>query len=547
MSTLVVAALDDAVAAGDLVVAVPRTVDVQRPKSRAHGDYATNVALRLAREAGRPPREVGQVLARRLAGLQQVADASVAGPGFVNVRLAAAAQGETVRTVLRAGDAYGRTDALAGQHVNVEFVSANPTGPLHVGGVRWAAVGDSLARLLSASGAAVTREYYFNDAGVQVEHFAESLDAAARGRPTPPDGYAGDYVADVAAAVVTRVPDVLDLPRADALAVFAREGVAVMFEEITASLQSFGVDFDVWFSERTLHTSGALDAALRRLREQGHVYDADGAVWLRTTDFADDKDRVLVKSDRETTYFAADAAYYLDKRRRGADRVLLLLGADHHGYVGRMRALAACFGDDPDETLEILIGQLVNVLRGGEPVRMSKRAGTVLTLDELVGLVGVDAARYSLARSSTDSTLDLDVDVVTRQSSDNPVFYVQYAAARTAGVAREAAGRGVAFDLDDVDLSLLDHPRENALLGTLAEFPTVVSTAAALRAPHRVARFLEEQVAPAFHRFYDECRVIPREGEPGPVNSARLALVSATRSVLAGGLGLLGVAAPERM
>ncbi len=549
LAAAVRAAVAAAVEAGDLAVPVPATVAVERPKVKEHGDYATNIALVLAKTAGRPPREVAEVVASRLRGLEGLASVDVAGPGFLNLRLAEAALGQVAVSVVEQGPAYGTIGAAAGQNVNLEFVSANPTGPMHVGGLRWAAVGDALARLLEASGAKVTREYYVNDAGVQIDRFAASLQAAATGQPMPEDGYAGQYVAEWAQRVVAREPAVLELPPDRAMERFGVLGVEVALEDIRASLARFGVEFDVWFSERSLASSGAVERALSRLREQGHVYDADGAVWLRTSDFGDDKDRVLVKSDGQPAYFLSDAAYYVDKRARGFDRCIYLLGADHHGYVARLRALAACAGDDPAETLDVMIGQLVNVLQGGRPVRMSKRGGTMVTLDDLVGLTGVDAARYTLARSSSDTAMDLDVDAVTRQSSDNPVFYVQYAATRAASVLRHAADLGVAEpDPAEVDLSLLSSPREAELLLGLAELPAVVAQAAELREPHRVARYLEEKVARPAQRFWDECQVLPRGDEPvAPTTAPRLLLWRATRIVLENGLGLLGVSAPERM
>jgi arginyl-tRNA synthetase len=538
-----------AVAAGELAVPVPEDVTVERPRQREHGDYATNVALRLAKPAGRAPREVAELLAARLRELPQVDRVDVAGPGFLNLVLAGAATGAIARAVVSAGSSYGENDALAGQSVNLEFVSANPTGPIHLGGARWAAVGDALGRLLGASGAAVTREYYVNDAGVQIDRFAASLLAAAHGREVPEDGYAGAYVGELAIALVADTPGLLDRPEAEQLEVFRRDGVERMLAAIGEGLAAFGVSFDLFFSERSLHESGAVEKAVHRLREQGHVYDAEGAVWLRTTDFGDDKDRVLVKSDGSTTYFASDCAYYLDKRDRGSDVCVYMLGADHHGYVQRLRAVAACAGDDPDRTLQVLIGQMVNVLRGGEPVRMSKRAGTVVTLEDLLDLVTVDAARYTLARSSTDSTLDLDVDLLNRSDPENPVWYVQYAHARISSLLRNAGELGVERgDLADADLGLLTHEHEGELLRALGEFPRVVASAAELRAPHRVARYLEESVAPAYHRFYDACRVLPLgDEEPTDLTRARLWLCEATRTVLANGLGLLGVNAPERM
>ncbi|MGY1811080.1 arginine--tRNA ligase [Blastococcus sp. SYSU D00669] len=542
--TAVAAAVDR----GALSVEVPDDVLVERPKNPEHGDYATNVALRLAKAAGRPPREVAEALAAELRAHEGIASVDIAGPGFLNLVLAKDALGRIAVRAVTAGEAYGRTDVLAGQRLNLEFVSANPTGPVHIGGSRWAAVGDAIGRLLEASGAAVTREYYINDAGAQIDRFARSLQAAANGRPVPEDGYGGTYIADIAASVVAEVPDLLARDEAEQVQVFRDRGVALMLDEIRRSMEDFGVDFDVWFSEKSLYETGAVDKALARLREQGHVYEADGAVWLRTTDFADDKDRVLVKADGETTYFASDCAYYLDKRARGFDKAVIMLGADHSGYVGRYKALVAATGDDPAQNLEILIGQLVNLLRGGEPVRMSKRAGTIVLLSDLVDAIGVDAARYALARASVDQQIDIDIDLWSRQTSDNPVFYVQYAHARIASVLRNAADLGLPLgEAGAVDTAQLSHPREGDLLRAIGEFPRVLSTAAELRAPHRVARYLEE-LAGTYHRFYDNCRVLPRgDEEVGPLNTARLWLCAATAVVLRNGLGVLGVSAPERM
>ena len=544
LAAAVLAAVRAAVDAGDLAVSVPDSAVVERPKSREHGDYATNVALRLAKPAGRPPREVAGLVAARLREHPGVAAVDVAGPGFLNVTLAKDALAGLVRAILEAGPAYGKGEVNAGRHLNLEYVSANPTGPLHLAHARWAATGDSLARLLTASGAQVTREYYFNDAGAQIDRFAASLVAAAAGQPTPENGYDGDYIREIASAVVAANPGVLDQPEEKRTEIFRTEGVALMLESIKRSLADFGAEFDVFFSEATLHTSGEIAEAVIRLREQGHVFEADGAVWLRTSEFGDDKDRVLVRSDGRPTYFDADCAYYLDKRRRGADRAIVLLGADHHGYVGRMRAIASCFGDDPDETVEIIIGQLVS-LHGG---RMSKRAGNLVTLDEAIALIGTDALRYALVRWSMDSPIDIDVELWAARTNDNPVFYVQYAHARLASLGRNARELGVSVPPPaEVDYGLLSHEREGDLLRALGEFPRVVAAAAELRAPHRVARYLEE-LAGTYHRFYDACRVLPMGDEPATdLTRARLWLVEATRVVLANGLGLLGVSAPERM
>ncbi len=554
LSHAISAALAAAVSDGALALPVedvPESVHVERPRQREHGDWATNVALQLAKKAGIAPRALAEDLAARLASTPGVAKVDVAGPGFLNITLDAAAAGSLARTIVEAGAAYGRGDAEAGRRINLEFVSANPTGPIHIGGVRWAAVGDSLARILEAAGAEVTREYYFNDHGAQIDRFARSLLARAKGEAAPEDGYGGQYIEDIATAVIADAvaagdPDPRTLPDDEAQEVFRARGVERMFGEIKESLHDFGVDFDVYFHEDALHESGAVDRAIERLRAAGHIFEADGATWLRTTTFGDDKDRVVIKSDGEAAYIAGDIAYYLDKRERGFDDAILMLGADHHGYVSRMMAVCAAFGDEPGRNLQILIGQLVNLVRDGEPVRMSKRAGTVVTLEDLVDAVGVDAARYSLARSSSDSTIDLDLGVLASATNENPVYYVQYAHARTANVARNAAEHGVRRE-DGFDPSLLTHETEAALLGMLTDFPRVVAQAAQLREPHRVARYAEA-LAGSYHKWYGECRVTPLGDAPvEDVHRTRLWLNDATRQVLANALGLLGVSAPERM
>ncbi len=544
LAAAIAQAVDQALAAGQLSVGLAGAVVVERPKNREHGDYATNTAMRLAKPNARSPRDIAQQLAESLRALDGIEAVEIAGPGFLNIRLAAAAQGALVRAIAERGTAYGSTATLAGQTINLEYVSANPVGPVHIGTTRWAAVGDSLARLIVATGATVVREYYFNDAGAQIDRFAASLDAVARGEPIPEDGYRGDYIVDVAAEVVNANPGLLDEPRTKALEVFAHDGIELMFTAIRKSLSDFGVTFDVYFNEREMHASGAVEATVQKLREAGHVYEADGAIWLRTTDFGDDKDRVIVRSDGRPTYFCADLAYYVDKRERGADKIVILLGADHHGYVGRMRSLVSGLGENPDETLEIIIGQLVNI-RGD---KMSKRSGNLLTLEALVEAIGVDAARYALVRSSMDTTIDLDLDLWASQTSDNPVFYVQYAHARIASLLRNATELGYPLpDLADVQLELLSHEKESELLAALGEFPRIVAAAAQFRAPHRVARYLEE-LAGTYHRFYDACRILPRGDEdPAPEMAPRLWLCEATRMVLANGLALLGVRAPERM
>ena len=525
---------------------VPTEVVIERPKNREHGDWATNVAMQVAGQFGLNPRTFAELLAAELITVPGVEKVDIAGPGFINITLSAAAAGELAKSIVEAGAAFGRGTDLAGVKLNLEFVSANPTGPIHMGGTRWAAVGDSLARVFEAQGAVVTREYYFNDHGAQIDRFARSLLARARGEAAPEDGYGGEYIQEIADRVLEETAvDVLALPESEAQEAFRAAGVDLMFAEIRQSLHDFGVDFDVYFHENSLYESGAVQKAISRLRELGHIFEEDGAVWLRSTTFGDDRDRVVVKSDGETAYIAGDLAYYLDKRNRGVDRCIYMLGADHHGYVQRMMALCAAFGDEPGLNLEILIGQMVNLMRDGEPVRMSKRAGTVVTMEDLVEVVGVDAARYALARSSINSQLDIDLAQLQKKTNDNPVFYVQYAHARTAQVANNAASLGVIRS--EFDPALLSHPAESELLAKLSELPRVIVAAAEFREPHRVARYIEE-VAGSYHRWYDACRVTPISG--GPVESVhrtRLWLNDAAGIVLRNGLGLLGVTAPERM
>jgi arginyl-tRNA synthetase len=521
-------------------------VTLDRPKNRDHGDWASSISMKIAKPLGSNPREIAAELAEGLLQVDGVASVEVAGPGFINIRLDAAAAGALARTIVETGEAYGTGHLYDGVRINLEFVSANPTGPIHMGGVRWAAVGDSLARVLKAEGADVTREYYFNDHGSQIDRFARSVLAAYLGEPTPDDGYGGAYISDIADQVVALYDgDIAALPRDEQQEVFRSIGVDLMFKEIKAKLHGFGVDFDVFFHEDSLHESGAVERAIERLREQGHIFETDGAIWLRTTTFGDDRDRVIIRSNGEPAYISGDIGYYLDKRERGFDQNLIMLGADHHGYVGRLMAMVAAFGDEPGVNLQILIGQMVNLLRDGEPVRMSKRNGTIVTLDDLVDAVGVDAGRYALVRSSSDSQLDIDLDLLGKRTNENPVFYVQYAHARTRSVARNAAASGV--DRSAFAPELLTHDSESALLGVLQEYPRVVAQAAELREPHRIARYIEE-VAGYYHRWYDNCRVIPLGDEPvSDLHRTRLWLNDATGQVIRNGLGLLGVTAPERM
>ena len=525
---------------------IPDSVVIERPKSREHGDWATNVAMQLSARFNLKPRQFAELLGAELEKVESISKVDIAGPGFINITLSAAAAGELAKAIVEAGSAFGTSKELAGVKMNLEFVSANPTGPIHIGGTRWAAVGDSLARIFESQGAEVTREYYFNDHGAQIDRFARSLLAAARKQEAPEDGYAGAYITEISERVLAETAeDILSMSEADAQEKFRAAGVEQMFGEIRESLHDFGVDFDVYFHENSLYVSGAVERAIEKLKALGHMFEEDGALWLRTTTFGDDRDRVVLKSDGEAAYIAGDLAYYLDKRSRGFDQCIYMLGADHHGYVPRMMAMCAAFGDVPGKNLEILIGQMVNLVKDGEPVRMSKRAGTVVTMEDLVGFVGVDAARYALTRSSINSSLDIDLEQLAKKTNDNPVFYVQYAHARTRQVENNAASLGV--DLSTFDPALLNHDTEGNLLAKLSEMPRVVASAAEFREPHRIARYLEE-VAGAYHRWYDSCRVTPLAGNAvDEVHRTRLWLNNAAGVVLRNGLYLLGVSAPERM
>jgi arginyl-tRNA synthetase len=522
-------------------------VRVDRPKNRDHGDYSTNIAMVLAKRAGLAPRDLAAKVVEQLRGQNGIEAVEIAGPGFINITLAADSAGAIAASIVEQGADYGTIDALRGTALNLEFISANPTGPLHLGHTRWAAVGDAMARVLAAAGAEVTREFYINDRGVQMDKFGQSLEASARGVQVPDGGYQGDYIHDLARKIVQDDPAILELPEDRRWIAFREAGYALQLQQQKDVLDNFRTHFDVWYSERSLHESGAVDRGMQKLREEGHVYELDGAVWLRTTDFDDDKDRVLIKADGELTYFASDTAYYVNKRDRGFDVCVYLLGADHHGYVNRLRAVAACAGDNPDYNIEILIGQLVKMFKGGQEVRLSKRAGAMVTLEDLVDEVGVDAARYTLIRYPADSPLTMDLDLLVQRTNDNPVFYVQYAHARISSVLRNATELGIDWRAAEFDPGLLEHERESALLGVLAEFPRIIATAAELREPHRVARYLEE-VATAYHKFYDSCRVLPRNDEElAPLHIARLWLCAAAKQVVANGLDLCGVQAPERM
>jgi arginyl-tRNA synthetase len=547
LAAAISAAIGAAIERGDLVGRIPATIPLERPKNRDHGDYATSVALQLAKPAGMSPRAVAELLQSALLDLPEVTAVDIAGPGFINITLNRSSQAELVTTILSSPATYGTGNSLSGVSINLEFISANPTGPLHLGHTRWAAVGDSLGRVLTAAGAKVIREFYINDRGNQMDLFGKSVEAAALGQPIPEGGYQGGYINDLADAVLRENPGIKELAVDTRHESFREAAYKVQLAQQQGVLDTFNTHFDVWFSERSLHEAGAVEHAVEKLRTQGHIFDSEGAIWLRTTDFGDDKDRVITKANGDLTYFASDTAYYINKRERGSDICIYMLGADHHGYVNRLRATAACAGDNADYNVEILIGQLVKIMEGGEEVKLSKRAGTIITLEELVEKVGVDAARYTLIRYPVDTPMVMDIDILRRNTNENPVYYVQYAHARIAGVLRNVEELSIPMGLSNFDPSQLSHDRENELLGTLAEFPGIVAAAATFREPHRVARYLEE-LAGVYHGFYADCRVLPLGEEAiSPLHSARANLCAATKQVLANGLDLLGVSAPERM
>lgn len=522
-------------------------IPIERPKNRDHGDYASSVALTLAKSEGKAPREIAEILCQDLNGNSEIAKVEVAGPGFINITLKTASQGLIVNRILTEGDNFGKSQSLAGLSINLEFISANPTGPLHLGHTRWAAVGDALARVLTAAGASVVREFYINDRGTQMDLFGASIRAAVLGIPRPEDGYQGNYIEDLGKLIDAQHPEFKKLPESEAIAAYREAGYALQLQEQKDVLETFGTHFEIWFSERSLHAGDDWEKSLRKLKSQGHVFEAEGAIWLRTTDFGDDKDRVLVKSGGELTYFASDTAYYLNKRARGFDICIYMLGSDHHGYVARLKTTAACAGDNPEKQIEVLIGQMVKIIEGGEEVKLSKRAGTIITLEELVEKVGVDAARYTLIRYPTDTPMVMDLDLLKRRTNENPVYYVQYAHARITALLRNAEEFGVKSDLNSYNPELLIHERERELLGGLAEYPEIVAGAAALRQPHRISRYIEE-LATLYHGFYNDCRVLPMgEEKATDLHNARAALCAATKQTIKNGLDLLGVSAPERM
>ena len=526
---------------------IPTSLTLDRPKNRDHGDYATSIALALAKPSGLAPRVIAEIIVAGLKERADIAAVDIAGAGFVNITLAKGSQGGVISNILSSGKKFGHGKKLTGVAINLEFISANPTGPLHLGHTRWAAVGDALGRVLSAAGAKVTREFYINDRGVQMDKFGASLQAAALGEARPDDGYHGAYIDDLAKEIVAANPEILKLSGEEQTFAFRDLGYKLQLAQQQNVLDKFGTHFDVWFSEKSLYDNDFFAHCQEVLKSKGHVFQLDGATWLRTTDFGDDKDRVMVKSDGSMAYFASDSAYYISKRERGFDICIYMLGADHHGYTGRLKALAACNGDDPEYNVDVLIGQMVKIMEGGEEVKLSKRAGTIITLEELVEKVGVDAARYTLIRYPVDTPMVMDVDILRSRTNENPVYYVQYAHARICAVLRNASDIGIKYGADLVYPELLVHERERELIGALGEFPRVVAGAAELREPHRVARYVEE-LAGVYHRFYADCRVLPLGDEtPSELHSARATLCSATAQVIANGLELLGVSAPEKM
>ena len=545
-------ALEIAKSNGLLNCDLPSQITLDRPKNRDHGDYATSISLNLAKSANLQPRVIAEVIVKSLtdnnlltgAGISKV---EIAGPGFINITLESASQGAVVTQILTEGKKYGSGKSLAGKKINLEFVSANPTGPLHLGHTRWAAVGDSLGRVLSAAGATVSREFYINDRGNQMDLFGQSLFAAAQNKPIPENGYHGEYIADLAKQIIKENPSFSKLTGDDAITAFRDTGYKLQLEQQRQVLDNFRTRFDTWFSERTLYENNFFTHTLEKLKSLGHVYEQEGATWLRTTDFNDDKDRVMIKSDGTFAYFASDSAYYVSKRERGFNLCIYMLGADHHGYVGRIKAIAACAGDDPNKDIEVLIGQMVKIMEGGVELKLSKRAGTIITLEELVEKVGTDAARYTLIRYPTDTPMVMDVDLLKKNTNENPVYYVQYAHARICAVLRNAKELGINYGLDFYSPELLTHERERELIGLLAQYPKIVASAALMRQPHRVARYIEE-VAAQYHRFYNDCRVLPLGDEkPTDLNSSRASLSLATAQVISNGLDILGVSAPEKM
>ena len=516
---------------------------LDRPPKPELGDYSSNAAMLLAAPLGDNPRAVAELLRaeleRGLGASGSLDRIEVAGPGFVNLFLSDAWYRRALAALTAAGEGLGPAPTESPERILVEFVSANPTGPLHVGGGRHAAYGDATVRLLEAAGHEVEREYYVNDAGAQIARFADSIAARMEGTEPPEDGYGGEYIAELAERLAAG-----GLGAGDREAL-GRRGVELMLEEVRATLERFGVTYDTWFHERDLYTRGEVEKALADLDQRGHTYRHEDALWLRTTDFGDDKDRVLIRANGEPTYLAADVAYHWDKLQRGFGRLINVLGADHHGYVGRVRAAIEALGADP-EAFEALIMNLVHIVEGGERAQMSKRKGEFVSLDELLDDIGVDAARWFMLWRSHETTVDLDLELARSQSSDNPVYYVQYAHARIASILRKAgeAAEGVVSSSDADVSAVAMEASEKALIKRLLEFPEEVREAAARRAPHRICAY-STAVAADFHAFYRDCQVIGAEGEG--VEQSRLGLCRLTKRTIADALGLLGISAPERM
>ncbi len=548
----ILSALIAAKDAGVINCQLPEQIILDRPKNRDHGDYATSVALTLAKVANQQPRVIAEAIVKTLTdnnllNAAGIAKVEIAGPGFINITLGSASQGSVVIEVLTAGKKYGHSSLLSGKKINLEFVSANPTGPIHLGHTRWAAVGDSLGRVLAAAGAQVSREFYVNDRGNQMDLFGQSIRAAALGIDRPENGYHGEYIIDLANEITKSNPEFLTLAPEQSDVAFREAGYKLQLDQQRMVLDNFGTHFDTWFSERSLYEDNFFNHTLDKLKANGHVYEEEGATWLRTTDFGDDKDRVMIKSDGSFAYFASDSAYYISKRERGFNLCIYMLGADHHGYVGRIKAIAACAGDDPEKDIEALIGQMVKIIEGGQELKLSKRAGTIITLEELVEKVGKDAARYTLIRYPTDTPMVMDIDLLKKNTNDNPVYYVQYAHARICAVLRNAKDFGIEYGVNSYNPELLVHEQERELIGFLAQYPRIVASAAQMRQPHRVARFIED-LAAQYHRFYNDCRVLPLgEEKSTQLNSARATLSLAAAQVISNGLELLGVSAPERM
>ncbi len=566
LSSLIKDAMYAACEAGELSLEQIPEPHLERPRDATHGDWATNVAMQSAKLAKMNPRQIAEVIATRISDHPDIDVVEVAGPGFINIRLSPVALQRVLVEARDKGADFGRLDIGAGAKWQVEFVSANPVGPMHVGHGRWAALGDAIARVLTHAGYTVEREFYVNDAGVQMDTFAASVSArymelCGRESEFPEDGYRGGYIAEIAEEIRADEGDSwADASAQEREAHFKERAYKQVLAHVEHVLRGMGVEFDVWFSERTLHEIDpeseltAVESTIDTLREAGYIYEKDGATWFRTTDFDDDKDRVLKKADGSYTYFAADIAYHKNKFDRGFDRVIDLWGADHHGYIKRMEAAAAALGHPGQLTL--VIGQLVNLFRAGEVVRMSKRTGEMVTFEELLSDVGVDATRYFFLRRSTDQPLDFDIELAKEQSSENPVYYVQYAHARICAILRKAAGAETndetvdiaALSRDSIDpcasLNLLETEAELSLMRKLAEFEEVVEVAATQLAPYKLTRYAED-LAASFHQFYTQCRVVdPDEPE---LTAARLYAADATRIVLALVLSLVGVSAPERM